>query len=176
MSAFSTYLWGVVRTGAPQTLLQIVVSAIGFIVALGINQLLKRRTDRRTYMSMRLAILVEAQSNETVLNTSYKRYFGIGIIINEFDVSRCALLLASPIFMEFATPDEIRTLSRYIANLRLANGYRAAAQHLTFSPDEQSDRLLGWQSGIMSAWSANIDTVAKDIQSVILLESDKSKD
>jgi hypothetical protein len=61
-----------------KTLLQVVVSALGFLLALGANSWLASRSEMDTYKSMLKSLKTEATINDNVLTQSYGQSSPLG--------------------------------------------------------------------------------------------------
>jgi hypothetical protein len=65
----------------PKTLLQVSLSALGFLIALAINSGLANLNERASYNSMLTSIRAEADLNETILTNSFEKYYENGLVL-----------------------------------------------------------------------------------------------
>jgi hypothetical protein len=145
-------------------LLGILVSGVGFLIALGINHWSEQQKEKETYRSMLLAIRSEATANKEILANSYGEYFPQGLVIKEFSYSTVTQMFASPLFMKYAKPGEIETLNSYVRDLTLANGYRRVCETLTlFRPPGYK----AWLENVKNEWGKRLPDVSADIDKVI---------
>jgi hypothetical protein len=117
-------------------------SAIGFFFALSINRRIRKRTEKKTFKSMLIALRAEAKSNLDVLS-SWQNYRGKrGVVLKDFRTATAQALLASSIFMEYLSSFEIEIMHKYVTTLMLMNGYRRAREVLKFQATSNSEQWL----------------------------------
>jgi len=157
-------LWNAVKKELPKTLLGVAVSGLGFLFALGVNHWVEQQKEKDTYLSMLTAIRAEATANMNVLDTSYAKYFGKGIIVKEFSYSTVTQMFANPLFMKYARSEDVETFSAYVRDLTLANGYRRVAETLRLL---RPPGYKAWLQSINAEWGERLPALSTDIDKVI---------
>lgn len=138
------------------------VASAGFLIALLANSAYERYRDHQSYLLMRHAIKVEAESNAHILQTAFRKYFKNGVVLQQFNTSVVAQMLYSPAFLKFSNREEINLLSRYHRDIALANRYREKAESFVF--DDKDPR---WLDTLKPIWSENLDNCGQEIELVI---------
>ena len=145
-----------------KVVLSSVVASVGFLVALLVNSAYERWRDHESYLLMRHAIKVEAESNAHILQTAFRKYLNNGVVLQPFNTSVVAQMLYSPAFLKFSNNEEINLLSKYQRDIALANRYREKAEFFVFEDKDQR-----WLETLKPIWSANLDTCEQEIKLVI---------
>jgi len=164
MAEIGRMLWNAVRTDLPKTLVGIAVSALGFLLALGINHWSEQQKEKDVYHSMLTAVRSEATANRRILDSSYEKYFPEGIVVKEFSYSTVTQMFANPLFMKYAKSGDIETLNAYVRNLTLANGYRRVAETLKLQRPPGYD---AWLNSVNDEWGGSLPALSTDIDRVI---------
>jgi len=160
-------LWNAIKGEAPKALLGVIISALGFLLALGINGWLERRTERETYKSMITAIRYEATANKNVLDTSYRKFFPDGLVIKEFSYSTITQAFANPIFIKYANSRDVETINAYVRDLTLANGYRRYVENLDLlHPSEYKN----WRDQVTDQWGQRLPDLYTNIDKVLAIK------
>jgi hypothetical protein len=160
-------VWNDVKKELPKTTLGIAVSALGFLLALGISHWSEEQRDIDTYHSMFTAIRSEAAANKKTLDISYAKYFPDGLVVQEFSYSTVTQMFASPLFMKHAKPDDIETLNNYVRALALANGYRRVSETLVIQHPRGYDDVM---PGLDLVWGQDLPALAKQIDKVATIK------
>jgi hypothetical protein len=157
-----------IKKEMPKKTLEIVVSATGFLLALGINSWVTNRHDEETFRSMLRSVQAEAASNEAVLNNSYGRYFDNGVVLKDFSVLVVSQSLTNPLFVKHLKPSELSLLNQYMRTLTLANSYRQRLEALTFGAANKDAE--GWKENIMTVWRPTVNEAVAEIDGVEKME------
>lgn len=147
----------------PKTLLQIVVGALGFLLALGINSWVSSRNENDTYQSMLKAVRTEGEINNQVLKQSYDVFYPNGIVLKEFSLTTTQQMMANSTFVKHAPPEYLDTLVVYIRDLSLANGYRRVNEQIQLSPTPYER----WLDNIKVQWDEALNASRGDVTKVL---------
>jgi hypothetical protein len=110
---------------------EITLNALGFLIALIINNSLEDRKEIVLYNSMLTALRAEASSNlqEGIFEDRGTQILGLAVL--DYNYSTSSLFLANPTFIKHTSSSNIETLSSYVRSLALANGYSHSIQTLS---------------------------------------------
>jgi hypothetical protein len=145
-------------------LMNVLISGLGFLVALLINSGIENRKERETYHSMLTAVRSEALSNQNIIKTSYTKFFPNGIVIKEFSTSTLTQIFSNPLFIKHAKPKDIETLNVYLRDLDLANGYRRVSEEIKIMKPAVDP---SWLTGITEGTKDTLADVTRDIEQVV---------
>jgi len=145
----------------------VLISAVGFLLALAINAAVANRSDHEAYDSMLKSIKAEATSNQAILENSFLQYFNNGIVVKEFSLAAVQQALANPLFVRQAEPGLVERLNKYTRDLSLANGYRRVDEALQLSNDNRS---AAWISNVQNAWGENLKNSKESIDGLLQLK------
>lgn len=116
---------GYLRTELPKRLLDVGISAVGFLLALGVNSWIGDMHDQGTYQAMLEAMRAEARANENVLNNSYDNFMKGARTYTDFSVVVATQSLSNPIFVSHLKANDLEAINPYIRRLVEANTFRA---------------------------------------------------
>jgi hypothetical protein len=159
-----TQAWTGIKAEFPKTLMSVLISGLGFLIALLINGWMDNRKERETYRSMLTAVRSEAVSNSNTIETSYRQFFPEGVVIREFSTSTLTQMFSNPLFVKHANPKDIETLSVYLRDLTLANGYRRVSETIRIMKPAVDP---SWLSGITEGTEQALTNISKDIERVM---------
>jgi hypothetical protein len=150
-----------------KTVVGFATSTLGFLVALLVNSFVQSRRDKKTYLTMVKAIKAEADSNKTILEDSFLRYYREGLVVREFFLGAVAQYLASALFIEHVRSSDIEVLNAYLRNMKLANGYREKAER--FRLDAGKKAALDFLEPLIDSWGHNLKQCQESIDQVLAL-------
>lgn len=101
-------------------------TAVGVLIALGVNSCVERKKEREAYSAMFKAIVYEAEQNRTILNNSFIPNYCKKIIYREFSTKACEGFLYDKVFLENSLSTHIDKLTDYVLTLNRANKFRVA--------------------------------------------------
>ena len=159
--------WQSIKDELPKTILQVLISAVGFLLALAVNSMVANHTDREAYESILKSIKSEAASNKAILENSFLQYLDHGIVIKEFSLGASQQALANPLFVRQAAPGVLESMNEYIRDLSLANGYRRVDEALQLS---DSEKAAAWISNVHDAWRENLKKSEESIDKLLQLK------
>ncbi len=151
-----------VKRELPNTALQVALSALGFLIALGINAALADRSEKDTYKSLLDSVRTEAKMNDEIRINSFDRYYKNGLVLREFTLLSTSQSLANPIFVKHASPSDFRALNDYVLNLSLANAYRRMSENVYLSDRNNQ----GLRDTITTQWERVLAASSTAIASV----------
>jgi len=135
--------------------------AIGFFVALALNNVVGYWRDKRTYSSMLEVIKNEAGSNEIILEESFYKFIDTGIVLRSFMLKAVPEFLVNPLFVTHAKKEHLFKLQTYQRNLILANLYREKSEKFTVESDSTK-----WLEAIKIKWRENLVLCEQSIKEV----------
>jgi hypothetical protein len=154
------------RRELPKRAVEIVVSAAGFLLALGINSCIEHRREEQTYHAMLKAVEAEASSNQAILADSYVKFFENGVVLKDFSIVVVSQSLASALFVKRLSQSDLELINRYERELTLSNSYRGAVQSLYFAA--KPDTL--WIHSVEKQWEPVVAALDKDTKLLVGLK------
>jgi hypothetical protein len=166
-----TRMWSTIKDEFPKTLLGIVVSGLGFLLALFLNQWIGRIGEKDTYDGMLRAIKSELAFNKQIYETSYTQYLLKGLILREYSYSAVGQTMTNPLFRKYSSDDDGEILNAYVRDLLMANSFRRVAENTYFNPPPTDPTLM---NRVRIEWCAMLAHLPKDFSRVAGLKSQGS--
>jgi len=151
------------RAKLPEKALDVMVAALGFWIALGINSAIDARHDRAAYQAIVMSIRSEATSNQVVLQDSFEMFYRDGVVLRHFSLTAATQAMGNSTFTREAEGETLEALNEYIRTLMLANSYADAAQILNYFPNKQNSR---WLESILLVWPKNLEDSRVQIERI----------
>jgi len=142
-------------------------TAAGFLLGLLGNGYANSLREKHTHRSMLDAIKSEAKSNETVLNDSFLKYYKDGLVLRPFSIATANRCVGDPLFIKYATPDQLEIVFAYVRNITLANAYRERCEGLRLGAlAADAEERKAWLEGILAMWEKNLVQCDKSITAI----------
>ncbi|MEO1260880.1 MAG: hypothetical protein AAFZ15_18925 [Bacteroidota bacterium] len=139
--SFRSYL----RENGWEMISGLLLSVVGFFLALYIDSLRERSQQHETYASLVEAIRQEAEFNETVLTKSFLPYYEKKYVAARLSVTTVEASLSNSLFVHLADRSTIHLLNEYHRELELSNGFAETASLLrTVNNEVNPDMIEAW--------------------------------
>jgi hypothetical protein len=144
----------------------LLTSSLGFLAALIFNGALERRRERREFKNLLSSIGSEATSNGMILKESFLENIG-GIITRPLTTVCTESVIASPLFVRYATKENCETVIRYYRQLVLLNGNRQLHYDLSLSAKDEKQQT--WLRDLVEEMRQRISKAKEYISEVVAL-------
>lgn len=149
-----------------ELIIGLIISIVGFFLALSINSFQNRQAERSSFYDMIEAIKQEGEHNMDVLSHSFMEHFEHDIVVAEFSLSTLRASLANPLFMRYADYYTLQILNEYLRVLELSNGF-AEATRLMRIGNNFNEQYLPQNEYIINDWRDNLNYCPTVIQNVL---------
>ena len=106
----------------------------------------------RSYISLLKALKIEANSNQLILENSFKTNYLIRIVYRKFDYELCANLLNNKTFLNEAPDTLVNIITNYNLELKRANEFRESNNYYRYHPELDKR----WGDTLRMAWTNSL--------------------
>ena len=152
---------------APKAAIQAVLGAIGFLLALLVNQWVEDGREMAAYRALLGTLRAEADyNNDVMLNHFDVLIPNHGLPLTEFNTTTSVALLSNPTFARHATAGQISVIGSYDRDLMMANGLRRILESVTLTaPANEAE----WQANILTQWRKQRQQLGADLGAVQMI-------
>ncbi|MGO4883649.1 MAG: hypothetical protein ACLP59_22940 [Bryobacteraceae bacterium] len=119
---------------------EVIISIVGFFLALFINSWIARQGEIETYQEMLKAVEKEANLNKAVLDEKVIESEDGKLIVGDLSTGVLAQTLANPLFVSHAGDANLGILEKYLADSTRVGSFRRALEELALSSLTNQDK------------------------------------
>lgn len=144
---------------------EVIISVVGFFLALFINSLIARQNENATYKEMLAAVSQEATNNKPVVDEKLIYSENDKLIVGDLSTGVLTQALANPLFVIHAGDGNLKILEKYLADSTRVGSYRRALEDLALSPltNQEKERL---KHPILENWKSAEHLLSIDLETV----------